>query len=167
MKQGNSASNYVEYWCNVRTDWFYLRQLCPMWRLISYKCTTVPRAVGGYFCLSAYELYFLSSDLCPVGALTSKPYAFTARPWELRYVLLKHGLLLKSLPFTHVFQCLCTFMLISALFWLVEIWQLSRWGATRELEVEFKFQRSSGKLSFFFLPRCQSVPESLLAGYWF
>ncbi len=22
-------------------------------------------------------------DLCPVGALTSKPYAFTARPWEL------------------------------------------------------------------------------------
>lgn len=24
------------------------------------------------------------SDLCPVGALTSKPYAFTARPWELR-----------------------------------------------------------------------------------
>lgn len=25
-------------------------------------------------------------DLCPVGALTSKPYAFTARPWELRKV---------------------------------------------------------------------------------
>jgi NADH-quinone oxidoreductase subunit G len=23
-------------------------------------------------------------DLCPVGALTSKPYAYTARPWELR-----------------------------------------------------------------------------------
>jgi NADH dehydrogenase (ubiquinone) Fe-S protein 1 len=23
-------------------------------------------------------------DLCPVGALTSKPYAFTSRPWELR-----------------------------------------------------------------------------------
>ena len=23
-------------------------------------------------------------DLCPVGALTSRPYAFTARPWELR-----------------------------------------------------------------------------------
>src|SRR3569623_1887354 len=22
-------------------------------------------------------------DLCPVGALTSKPYAFIARPWEL------------------------------------------------------------------------------------
>lgn len=25
-------------------------------------------------------------DVCPVGALTSKPYAFTARPWETRYV---------------------------------------------------------------------------------
>lgn len=25
-------------------------------------------------------------DLCPVGALTSKPYSFTARPWELRKV---------------------------------------------------------------------------------
>lgn len=23
-------------------------------------------------------------DLCPVGALTSKPYSFSARPWELR-----------------------------------------------------------------------------------
>ncbi|SBV95857.1 NADH-ubiquinone oxidoreductase 78 kDa subunit, mitochondrial [uncultured Alphaproteobacteria bacterium] len=26
-------------------------------------------------------------DLCPVGALTSKPYAFSARPWELRKTL--------------------------------------------------------------------------------
>ena len=26
-------------------------------------------------------------DLCPVGALTSKPYAFKARPWELRYLM--------------------------------------------------------------------------------
>lgn len=25
-------------------------------------------------------------DLCPVGALTSKPYAFTARPWEVRKI---------------------------------------------------------------------------------
>lgn len=23
-------------------------------------------------------------DLCPVGALTSKPYSFSARPWETR-----------------------------------------------------------------------------------
>ena len=26
-------------------------------------------------------------DLCPVGALTSKPYSFTARPWELRCLM--------------------------------------------------------------------------------
>src|SRR3546814_6471157 len=26
-------------------------------------------------------------DLCPVGALTSKPYAFEARPWELSKTL--------------------------------------------------------------------------------
>lgn len=27
-------------------------------------------------------------DICPVGALTSKPYAFTSRPWETRHVSL-------------------------------------------------------------------------------
>src|SRR3546814_11189327 len=26
-------------------------------------------------------------DLCPVGALTSRPYAFEARPWELKKTL--------------------------------------------------------------------------------
>lgn len=39
-----------------------------------------------------YQKHFISEisgnviDLCPVGALTSKPYAFIARPWELRSV---------------------------------------------------------------------------------
>ena len=37
-------------------------------------------------------------------------------------------------------------------------------GATGELEVEFKFQRRSCKLSFLFPPRRQSTLESLLAG---
>ena len=32
----------------------------------------------------ASELSGNAVDLCPVGALTSKPYAFNARPWELR-----------------------------------------------------------------------------------
>ena len=32
----------------------------------------------------ASELSANVIDLCPVGALTSKPYAFNARPWELR-----------------------------------------------------------------------------------
>ena len=30
------------------------------------------------------QLYCPCIDLCPVGALTSKPYAFMARPWETR-----------------------------------------------------------------------------------
>ena len=34
--------------------------------------------------LLATELSGNVIDLCPVGALTSKPYAFTARPWENR-----------------------------------------------------------------------------------
>lgn len=46
---------------------------------------------GGHMEIGTYvEKMFKSElsgnviDLCPVGALTSKPYAFTARPWELR-----------------------------------------------------------------------------------
>ena len=74
-------------------------------------------------------------------------------------------LVMTSLPLAHVFQCLFTFALISTLRCLAEIWQLSRWGATGELEVEFKLQRCSCKLSFLFPPYCQSTPESLLAGY--
>ena len=65
-----------------------------------------------------------------------------------------------SLPLACAFQCLLTFALASTLCWLVEIWQLSRQGATGELEVEFKFQRRSCKLSFLFLPRRQSVPRA-------
>ena len=62
------------------------------------------------------------------------------------------------------YQCLFTiFALVSALGWLVEIWQLSRWGATGELKVEFKFQRRSWKPSFLLSPHRQSAPESLLA----
>ena len=74
----------------------------------------------------------------------------------------------------HVFQtCLsgryysCTkpeFTLVSTSRWLAEIWLLNRQGATGELEVEFKSQRCSRKLSCLFLPHCQSTPESLLAG---
>ncbi|HWI27097.1 MAG TPA: NADH-quinone oxidoreductase subunit NuoG [Stellaceae bacterium] len=39
--------------------------------------TYIERALGS-------ELSANVIDLCPVGALTSKPYAFVARPWELR-----------------------------------------------------------------------------------
>ncbi len=40
------------------------------------EITTLERAIGS-------ELSGNVIDLCPVGALTSKPYAFTARSWEL------------------------------------------------------------------------------------
>lgn len=49
------------------------------------------RTSGNFLQVGTYvEKFFLSElsgnviDLCPVGALTSKPYAFTARPWETR-----------------------------------------------------------------------------------
>ena len=65
--------------------------------------------------------------------------------------LVEMTLIMTSLPLACIFQFLFTFALVSASRWLVEIWQLSRRGATGELEVEFKFRRRSCKLSF--LPR--------------
>ena len=43
-----------------------------IWKFI----TNSPSGLGG-------ELSGNIIDLCPVGALTSAPYAFKARPWEL------------------------------------------------------------------------------------
>ena len=41
--------------------------------------------IGGYISkMFSSEISGNVIDLCPVGALTSKPYAFRARPWELR-----------------------------------------------------------------------------------
>jgi len=41
--------------------------------------------IGGYNSeMFSSEISGNVIDLCPVGALTSKPYAFVARPWELR-----------------------------------------------------------------------------------
>ena len=40
-------------------------------------------------------------DLCPVGALTSKPYSFTARPWELRYLITP----VVSITFSDTYTC--------------------------------------------------------------
>ena len=83
---------------------------------------------------------------------------------ESKSWLAEMTLVMTSLPLARVFQCLFTFALVSASRWLAEIWQLSRKGATGELEVEFKFQRRRRKLSFLFPPHRQSAPESLLAG---
>ena len=67
-------------------------------------------------------------------------------------------LVMTSLPLVLFFQCLFTFALVLASRWLAEIWQLSRRGATGELEVEFNFA-STPSLP----PRRQRAPESLLA----
>ena len=78
--------------------------------------------------------------------------------------LVEMTLVMMSLPLACVFQCLFTFTLVSTPLWWAEIWQLSLQGATGELEVEFKFQRHSCKLSFLPLPCRQSALESLLTG---
>ena len=36
---------------------------------------------------AAHEMSANVIDLCPVGALTSRPYAYEARPWELKKTL--------------------------------------------------------------------------------
>ena len=66
--------------------------------------------------------------------------------------LVKMTFVMTSIPMARAFQRLFTFALVSALCWLVEIWQLSQRGATGELEVEFKFWRRGCKLSFLFPP---------------
>jgi NADH dehydrogenase/NADH:ubiquinone oxidoreductase subunit G len=52
----------------------------------SHSSSPVCQAYG---LLSEYHGYGAATgnviDLCPVGALTSKPYAFTARPWDLKH----------------------------------------------------------------------------------
>ena len=99
-----------------------------------------------------------------LGAYSNK-YGICIKKVSAKCWLVEMILVMTSLPLAHVLKCLLTFMLISALRWLAEIWQFSRRGATGELEVEFKFQRHSHKLSFLFPPCHQSALETLLSGY--
>ena len=50
--------------------------------------------------------------------------------WKSRCWLAKVTLVTSSLSLARVFQCLFTFVLVSASLWLAEIWKLSRQGAT-------------------------------------
>ena len=95
-------------------------------------------------------------------ATTSLEYEFLLRKSRCEMLI---GIM-TSLPLARVFQCLFTFVLVSTSRWLAEIWHSSWRNATGELEVEFKFQRRSCKLSVLFLPYHQSALESLFAGYW-
>jgi len=71
---------------------------------------------------------------------------------EVKCWLAEMILVTMSLPLACIFQCLFTSVLVSASHWLAEISQLTWQGATGELDVEFKFQRRSCKLSFFSCP---------------
>ena len=54
---------------------------------------------------------------------------------DAKCLLAEMTLVMTSLLLARVFQCLFTFVLVSASRWLEEIWQLSRRGAKRQLEV--------------------------------
>ena len=81
--------------------------------------------------------------------------------WKSRWEMLIDGddisndVITRGACFQVFFQCLFTFALVSASRWLTKIWQLSRRGATVELEAEFKFQGRSCKLCFHFPSRRQ------------
>ena len=61
--------------------------------------------------------------------------------------------------------CFSMFVYIVLIDWWKYDSSVDEEPATGELEVEFKFQRCSCKLFFFYSPCCQNAPGSLLAGY--
>jgi len=101
---------------SVNSRYFFLKttvedKYCgPLIKTIMTRCITCTRCVryssevagvdffgtlnrGGSTEIGSYVSQMFKSeisgnvvDLCPVGALTSKPYAFKARPWELRMI---------------------------------------------------------------------------------
>ncbi len=103
MAYGYGGSRYTENKRAVRD-----KELGPLVKTIMTRCIHCTRCIrfatevagveelgatfrGEHMEVGTYVEKALSSelsgniiDLCPVGALTSKPYAFVARPWELR-----------------------------------------------------------------------------------
>ena len=79
---------------------------------------------------------------------------------DAKCLLAEMTLVMMSLPLACFLQCLFTCVLFTASCSLAEIWQLSWLGATGKLEVEFKFQRCSCKLSLLFLPAARA-PQQL------
>ena len=100
---GSDRSRFTEYKRAVED-----KELGPLVKTVMSRCIHCTRCVrfatevagvqdlgvtgrGGMAEIGTYVSKLLSSelsgnviDLCPVGALTSKPFAFTARSWELR-----------------------------------------------------------------------------------
>ena len=69
---------------------------------------------------------------------------------EAKCWLAKLTLVMTLLPLARRFQCLFTLAVVSASRWLAKIWQLIRREATRELEMEFKFQAKKRSCKVFF-----------------
>ncbi|XP_057293927.1 NADH-ubiquinone oxidoreductase 75 kDa subunit, mitochondrial-like [Hydractinia symbiolongicarpus] len=107
MAFGNDRSRFVDVNFQGKSA-FEDKNIGPLVKTIMTRCIQCTRCVrfgnevagvedlgttgrGGDLQIGTYvEKMFKSElsgniiDLCPVGALTSKPYAFTSRPWELR-----------------------------------------------------------------------------------
>lgn len=103
MTHGSDSSRFFEFKRGVED-----KDVGPLVKMIMTRCIHCTRCVrfaeeiagvqdlgmtgrGGTVEIGTYVEKLMSSelsgnviDLCPVGALTSKPYAMTARPWELR-----------------------------------------------------------------------------------
>ena len=101
---GSDRSRYTEYKRAVED-----KELGPLVKTVMSRCIHCTRCVrfatevagvqdlgvtgrGGQAEIGTYVSKLLTSelsgnviDLCPVGALTSKPFAFTARAWELKF----------------------------------------------------------------------------------
>merc|ERR1719457_24424 len=107
MAFGSSRSRFVDVKFDGKAA-FENKNIGPLVKTIMTRCIQCTRCVrfgneiagvedlgttgrGGDMQIGTYvEKMFKSElsgniiDICPVGALTSKPYAFTARPWETR-----------------------------------------------------------------------------------
>jgi len=103
---GSDRGRYYEYAKRAVID----KEVGPFIKMIMTRCIHCTRCIrfltevtgipslgminrGNSSEISTYITYNLTDemsgniiDLCPVGALTSKPYAFTARPWELNSI---------------------------------------------------------------------------------
>ena len=104
------------------------------------------------------------------GELAATSLEFEYLHWKSRCEMLIDGddisndVITRGACFQVFFQCLFTFALVSTSRRLTKIWQLSRRGATVELEAKFKFQGRSCKLCFLFPPRRQIARKLALKG---
>ena len=167
-----------QYWWRLRSaSWRNLQDQLP--KLLFHLDTLLRFTQGsGQFIFCMTISLRASSPGRSRGGTGKRKESLQLRLWNLNMCIEKADakgwlveitLIMTSLPLACIFQFLFTFALVSASRWLVEIWQLSRRGATGELEVEFKFRRRSCKLSFHFPTTSRKfghAPDGVDAGIW-